>query len=580
MLLEVKEDPAVTASNGQVDIQYRNKSNVISNFQVTEAGFKFSGGANAKVIFSGMRLTDIADAVDPHDAVAFEQMTTHVAGQVPDVTGHLLTDGTRPGATAEEQLFQHGVSIGASAFTAAKPFHIRHNEGIRLELADGSKHVDMELDSASGSLSLTEGLHVPDNKLIQVGDNATATILKTSGAVPNQETLGISVYEPAGFTGDLTLIYHDTAGTSAFRVGPFGLFFTSDHPGAALNVGHNKITGVINGTDATDAATFGQLSAKEDGLGNPGTDGFVLSSTAAGVRSWIDPAAGGLKADGTAVGAIIHRQVLLQGIELPWATPGVPVLWGNEAHEHVSIKAIDDGTDVKALWRVDDGRAANSGNIKMTYAGGDNSPSDFFIDKDGWHFTSTNSTAVVESLAPVHVKNDAGLRLENTAGSHHWDFSVANTYLEFKADGVKRLRFRGDYSYIGFMSGNQENAKIYTAGGSFQFLYTGAGSMNFTHQTDNEDIIFSGRRNIFFRSPTEDYVRLSSANNTSYKRFVVEDAEGITLRTTSGANVSQTVYIKPLNPGLSIENLAQRAPTGTDKQVYINPATGELFYTT
>ena len=36
-----------------------------------------------------------------------------------------------------------------------------------------------------------------------------------------------------------------------------------------------------------------QLNGKEAALGNPSTDGYVLSSTAAGVRSWIAPASGG-----------------------------------------------------------------------------------------------------------------------------------------------------------------------------------------------------------------------------------------------------------------------------------------------
>jgi hypothetical protein len=36
-----------------------------------------------------------------------------------------------------------------------------------------------------------------------------------------------------------------------------------------------------------------QLNSKEPALGNPSTDGYVLSSTAAGVRSWIPPGSGG-----------------------------------------------------------------------------------------------------------------------------------------------------------------------------------------------------------------------------------------------------------------------------------------------
>lgn len=39
--------------------------------------------------------------------------------------------------------------------------------------------------------------------------------------------------------------------------------------------------------------TIPDISGKEDALGNPTTDGQILSSTAAGVRSWIEPSSGG-----------------------------------------------------------------------------------------------------------------------------------------------------------------------------------------------------------------------------------------------------------------------------------------------
>jgi len=39
-------------------------------------------------------------------------------------------------------------------------------------------------------------------------------------------------------------------------------------------------------------ALASEVSEKEDDLGNPATDGYVLSSTAAGVRSWIDAPSG------------------------------------------------------------------------------------------------------------------------------------------------------------------------------------------------------------------------------------------------------------------------------------------------
>ena len=73
-----------------------------------------------------------------------------------------------------------------------------------------------------------------------------------------------------------------------------------------LNIGNtitgDLVTGDISiaggltlGTALTDAniASSATWNAKEAGLGNPTTDGYVLSSTALGVRSWIAPASGG-----------------------------------------------------------------------------------------------------------------------------------------------------------------------------------------------------------------------------------------------------------------------------------------------
>ena len=66
-----------------------------------------------------------------------------------------------------------------------------------------------------------------------------------------------------------------------------------DLPFRTLIAGSTKITLTQNANDITfdiaDAATLGA----EPALGNPTADGYVLSSTIAGVRSWVAPSAGG-----------------------------------------------------------------------------------------------------------------------------------------------------------------------------------------------------------------------------------------------------------------------------------------------
>jgi len=58
------------------------------------------------------------------------------------------------------------------------------------------------------------------------------------------------------------------------------------------------IGGIVDGTeisylDGVTSSIQTQINGKESSLGNPSTDGYVLSSTAAGVRSWIPPGSGG-----------------------------------------------------------------------------------------------------------------------------------------------------------------------------------------------------------------------------------------------------------------------------------------------
>jgi len=54
----------------------------------------------------------------------------------------------------------------------------------------------------------------------------------------------------------------------------------------------NKLAGIEAGAEVNTVSTT-DLAAKEDSLGNPATDGQLLSSTTAGVRTWVDAPAGG-----------------------------------------------------------------------------------------------------------------------------------------------------------------------------------------------------------------------------------------------------------------------------------------------
>lgn len=55
----------------------------------------------------------------------------------------------------------------------------------------------------------------------------------------------------------------------------------------AIDMDGNKILNVADGTEGADAVNKGQLDTKEDVLGNPLADGYVLASMTDGTRFWV-----------------------------------------------------------------------------------------------------------------------------------------------------------------------------------------------------------------------------------------------------------------------------------------------------
>jgi len=54
-----------------------------------------------------------------------------------------------------------------------------------------------------------------------------------------------------------------------------------------LDMNGNKVINVADGTEGADAVNKSQLDTKEDVLGNPIADGYVLASLADGTRFWV-----------------------------------------------------------------------------------------------------------------------------------------------------------------------------------------------------------------------------------------------------------------------------------------------------
>lgn len=76
----------------------------------------------------------------------------------------------------------------------------------------------------------------------------------------------------------------------------------------------NKVINIADGTAGADAVNRGQLDTKEDGLGNPADDGYVLASMMDGTRFWVraeSVGSGGATLWG-GIGGMIANQVDLQ----------------------------------------------------------------------------------------------------------------------------------------------------------------------------------------------------------------------------------------------------------------------------
>ncbi len=115
---------------------------------------------------------------------------------------------------------------------------------------------------------------------------------------------------PTPVLADIELVGLDDAGQNA------------RFPGSAFD---GAAWGNITGTLADQTDLNSALNGKEDSLGNPGTNGYVLSSTTDGVRSWV-PQSGGA-AWGAITGDITDQTDLMELRPLfPGTQEGEPVL--------------------------------------------------------------------------------------------------------------------------------------------------------------------------------------------------------------------------------------------------------------
>ena len=88
-----------------------------------------------------------------------------------------------------------------------------------------------------------------------------------------------------------------------------------------VTIGATYENGIYNSTNPSPlnlsgssivSCTFNTAAFQEFEIGNPPQDGYLLSSTAAGVRTWVDPAGGGVTAWGQIVAAVSLTPISLE----------------------------------------------------------------------------------------------------------------------------------------------------------------------------------------------------------------------------------------------------------------------------
>ena len=126
-------------------------------------------------------------------------------------------------------------------------------------------------------------------------------------------------------TGDITI---NSAGLTAIGANKVTLAMMAP-------IANNTVLGNISGGVAVPSALTGAnvltICGAEPALGNPGTNGWVLSSTTVGVRSWIAPGGGG--------GGM--GQDTIKNILASPATPLGTMMWASDLNQFL----IADGTD-------------------------------------------------------------------------------------------------------------------------------------------------------------------------------------------------------------------------------------------
>ncbi len=137
------------------------------------------------------------------------------------------------------------------------------------------------LTDGGGTINLVAGT----DKGVQFFDGSPTLVggwvIQGSGSPIDGDTFHIIYRTTANVNGQTVTIFGATLTDTQATSGLVDVISTYSATNTAWE------TTVINSANGIDYATSTQLATKEDSLGNPGVDGYVLSSSSSGSRSWI-----------------------------------------------------------------------------------------------------------------------------------------------------------------------------------------------------------------------------------------------------------------------------------------------------
>jgi len=239
--------------------------------------------------FTSTPIPDQTDLVAGVNAAGNDNLKIPVSAFATGAEGDLATtavqvvSGTAPVVSTPSGTTR---TISMAAATAAVDGYMTATAFSRLENTSGTNTGDSAVNSTSNTYA--------DAKVADAINNGTTTIAPSQNAVFDALALKAPLLSPSFTTpslGDATALSIN-GGTLTGNNSGDNATNTS-----AQSYADAKVADAINNGTTTIApsqnAVFDALALKENGLGNPGTDGHVLASTTGGVRSWVAPGGAG-----------------------------------------------------------------------------------------------------------------------------------------------------------------------------------------------------------------------------------------------------------------------------------------------